>query len=120
MKYLSEYRDAEQGILMTVKQLESRIHKLENQYSRIVRPEGNPQARAIIESVFEISDRERRGIGNIPGSGYELKPAYQSYDANLKFDIDIVHVPENEECIAGKILKGIKKPYECLQFGKNV
>lgn len=111
--------DLAQGILMTVKQLEGGIYQLENQYSRVVRPEGNPQARSVIESVFEISDREWRGIGNIPGSGYELKSAYSAYDANRKFDIDISYVPENEECIAGKILKGIKKPYECPQFGKK-
>jgi hydrogenase expression/formation protein HypD len=48
-----------------------------------------------------------------------LKPAYHRYDANLKFSIDIVQAPENAECIAGSIMKGIKKPHDCVHFGKK-
>ncbi len=111
--------DLVQGILMTVRQLEQGIIKLENQYARVVKPEGNPEARKVIGQVFRISDREWRGIGNIPLSGYELRPEFAAYDASLKFDIDIPHTPESKECIAGQVLKGIKKPHECPQFGKK-
>ena len=52
-------------------------------------------------------------------SGYEIRPAFAEYDANRKFQIDIPYVPESEECIAGLVLKGIKKPHECPQFGKK-
>jgi len=61
--------DVIQGILMVVKQLELGTHEVENQYSRIVREEGNKEARAIIEQVFEVSDQVWRGIGEIPSSG---------------------------------------------------
>ncbi len=111
--------DLVQGILMTVRQLENGVFKLENQYSRVVKEAGNPSARQAIEQVFCVSDREWRGIGNIPQSGYELRPEFAGYDARLKFDIDIPHAPESEECIAGLVLKGIKKPQECPQFGKK-
>jgi hydrogenase expression/formation protein HypD len=111
--------DLVQGILMTVRQLEKGEYHLENQYSRVVRPEGNPEAIKVIETVFEVSDREWRGIGNIPMSGYELRPEYAAYDANLKFNVHIEKVPESAECIAGLVLKGIKKPHECPQFGKK-
>ncbi|MEI6410606.1 MAG: hydrogenase formation protein HypD [Bacteroidota bacterium] len=111
--------DLVQGILMTVRQLEKGEYQLENQYSRVVRPEGNPEAIKVIETVFEVCDREWRGIGNIPMSGYELRPEYAAYDANLKFDVHIEKVPESAECIAGLVLKGIKKPHECPQFGKK-
>lgn len=111
--------DLAQGILMTVRQLERGEYRLENQYSRVVRPEGNPEAMKVIEQAFEVSDREWRGIGNIPMSGYEVRPELSDYDANRKFNIDIEYVPESEECIAGQILKGIKKPFECPQFGKK-
>ena len=111
--------DLLQGILKVVEQLESGASKLENQYSRVVRPEGNPQAIKIIHEVFNIKDREWRGIGTIPESGYELKPTYAQYDANIKFDVNIEEVSESEDCIAGQILKGIKKPNECPQFGKK-
>jgi hydrogenase expression/formation protein HypD len=111
--------DLLQGILMTVQQLEKGEAKLENQYSRVVRPKGNPQAINVIHQVFQINDREWRGIGTIPQSGYELKPAFQNYDANIKFDVNIPEAKESEECIAGLILKGIKKPHDCPEFGKK-
>lgn len=111
--------DLVQGILMTVRQLEKGEHRLENQYSRVVRAEGNPEARKIIEQVFEITDREWRGIGTIPLSGYEVREKFAAYDANRKFKVEIEKVPESSECIAGQVLKGIKKPHECPQFGKK-
>lgn len=111
--------DLLQGILMTVQQLENGEAKLENQYSRVVRSEGNPQAKNVIHQVFQINDREWRGIGTIPQSGYELKPEFQNYDANIKFEVNIHEANESEECIAGLILKGIKKPHECPEFGKK-
>jgi len=111
--------DLLQGILMVVKQLESGSTDLENQYSRVVRTEGNLKAIEMINKVFEIQDRVWRGIGNIPESGYEINAKYAAYDANIKFDVDIPDSPENEECIAGQVLKGIKKPKDCPQFGKK-
>ncbi len=111
--------DMLQGILMVVKQLENGEYKLENQYSRVVSPEGNPEARKVIEQVFEIEDREWRGIGSIPMSGYEVRENLAQYDANKKFNIHIEKAPESPDCIAGLVLKGLKKPHECPQFGKK-
>lgn len=111
--------DILQGILMTVRQLESGVSKLENQYSRVVKKEGNPEARNVISEVFSISDRSWRGIGVIPLSGYELKEAFADFDANLKYDIDLAPVEESGECMAGQVLKGIIKPHECPAFGKK-
>lgn len=111
--------DLLQGILMTIRQLEKGEARVENQYSRVVRPEGNPEAQRVIRQVFRVNDREWRGIGSIPMSGYELRPEFERYDANLKFRVNIEKARESEECIAGLILKGIKKPHECPQFGKK-
>ncbi len=111
--------DLLQGILMCVQQLERGTARLENQYTRVVNPEGNPNARKVIERVFEVQDREWRGIGTIPASGYEVREALAAFDGRRKFDIQVEEVPENEECIAGQVLKGIKKPFECPQFGKK-
>lgn len=52
-------------------------------------------------------------------SGYEIRKELQGYDANVKFDIQIDKVNESAECIAGEILRGIKKPNQCPQFGKK-
>jgi hydrogenase expression/formation protein HypD len=111
--------DILQGIVMLVKQLESGAHKLENQYGRFVSDEGNVEAQKILQNVFTIVDREWRGIGTIPLSGYELNEAYAAFDANKKFDITIYKVEESKECIAGEILRGVKKPMQCPQFGKG-
>ena len=109
--------DLLQGILRVVEQLEQGKHLVENQYGRAARDEGNPEARKIINEVFEINNRVWRGIGEIPASGYELNSNYADYDANLKFTTDLVAAEENKKCIAGLILKGIKKPHECPVFG---
>lgn len=110
--------DLVQGIYLAVKQLEKGEYKLENQYSRIVKEEGNIAAINVINKIFEIGNREWRGIGEIPNSGYIIKDAYRKYDAETKFKISNIKVPENPNCIAGEILRGIKKPNECEQFGK--
>ena len=111
--------DLLQGILMCVRQLEQGRHKLENQYSRMVREKGNTHAIGVIESVFDITDRMWRGMSVIPESGYVVKPQFLEYDAKLKFDVDISEAEEEETCIAGDIMKGIKKPFECPNFGST-
>ena len=111
--------DLMQGILMVVRQLEKGEYKVENQYTRIVKKKGNKEAMKVIAEVFEITNRDWRGIGTIPMSGYELKPKYRAFDANIKFDVHIEKVPENKDCIAGEVLKGKKKPQQCSQFGKG-
>ncbi|HVK96887.1 MAG TPA: hydrogenase formation protein HypD [Flavisolibacter sp.] len=111
--------DLLQGILMVVRQLEIGEAKVENQYARIVREEGNPQAQEMIYEVFEVTDRMWRGMEIIPMSGYKVKEAYAKFDAEKKFNVIIEDAPENPDCIAGDIMKGIKKPFECMQFGKR-
>jgi hydrogenase expression/formation protein HypD len=111
--------DILQGIYMTVHQLEKGEAKVENQYARMVKPEGNTSAQSVIFDVFEVTDRMWRGIDIIPKSGYGIRDKYARYDATRKFAIEIVEVQENEQCIAGSIMKGIKKPIDCEAFGKT-
>ncbi len=109
--------DILQGILMTVQQLERGEAQLENQYARMVRENGNPKAMETIYEVFDVTDRMWRGMDVIPSSGYQVKAQYENFDARKKFAVNIPEAPENEECIAGAIMKGIKKPFECPNFG---
>ncbi len=111
--------DLVQGIYMAVMQLEEGRSELENQYARVVKEYGNKAAINVIGKVFEVGDREWRGIGEIPNSGYVIREAYRKYDAEAKFGIGNIKVPENSLCIAGEILRGIKKPNQCSQFGKT-
>jgi len=111
--------DVLQGILMVIRQLEQNKAQVENQYSRIVREEGNPDAQKVIHQVFEVRDQMWRGIGEIPESGYAVKDEYAAFDATKRFDVNIQEAPEHPDCISGQIMKGIKKPFECSQFGKT-
>ncbi len=111
--------DLLQGILMTIQQLEKGEAKLENQYTRVVQAEGNVEAQRVVNEVFDIVDREWRGIGTIPFSGFEVSETYSAYDAKKKFDVNISEAPECKDCIAGQVLKGLKKPHQCSQFGKG-
>lgn len=111
--------DLLQGILMAIVQLEKGIHQLENQYSRVAPDEGNPKARQIIGQVFEVASQEWRGIGVLPASGLQIKASLSEFDAARKFGLTPKQVPENQECIAGQILKGQKKPMDCPHFGKK-
>lgn len=110
--------DLLQGIHMAVQQLEKGECKVENQYARYVQREGNKAAMKTISEVFEVNDRTWRGIGKIPNSGYEVKERYKNYNARLKFNLNLPFAAENPDCISGQIMKGLKKPMQCPNFGK--
>jgi hydrogenase expression/formation protein HypD len=109
--------DILQGIAMAVSQLEEGRREVENQYSRAVRREGNIPAKKLLSEIFEVTDRTWRGIGVIPNSGYRLRPHYRAYDAGELFDVATLTVKESPECIAGEVLRGLKKPHQCSAFG---
>ncbi len=109
--------DLLQGILMVVRQLENHEAKMENQYARVVRENGNLSAQQAIMEIFEISDRMWRGMDVIPQSGLEVKEKYAAYDATKKFNVPLKDSKEHETCISGAIMKGLKKPLDCINFG---
>lgn len=107
------------GILITVRQLETGKHEVENAYSRVVTDEGNTAAQKMIADIYEVSDRQWRGIGIIPQSGWELRSEYDAFNAAKKFSTGHIQTQESEICIAGEILQGLKKPHQCPAFGKE-
>lgn len=109
--------DILEGILLCVKQLEAGRADVENAYARAVRPTGNTQARAIVEQVFAVCDRDWRGLGVIPQSGLAVRPAYARFDANQCFVLAHRHTAPGTECISGEIMRGVKKPHDCPAFG---
>jgi hydrogenase expression/formation protein HypD len=109
--------DILEGIRRTVLQLESGRHELENAYPRAVQDAGNPAAKAMLEDVFEVTDRAWRGIGMIPASGWRLSPAYREYDAEYRYSVTDMHTEESSLCRSGEVLQGLIKPHECEAFG---
>ena len=109
--------DILQGILKTTQMLESGQVSVENAYGRLVTQDGNRQAQLVIEQVFRSCDRSWRGIGMIPASGWCLRPEFADFDAEMRFDVAQIQPAELPLCIAGQVLQGLKKPFECSAFG---
>lgn len=105
------------GIYETVKMLETGRNEVENAYSRAVTREGNLAAQKIIFDTMEPCDRQWRGIGLIPMSGWKLQQKYSHFDAETRFNVDDIQTKESDICISGLILQGLKKPFECPAFG---
>ena len=112
--------DVMQGISMIVKQFIENRCELEIQYTRVVTPEGNLNAQALMEQYFEKVDLFKwRGLGNVPRSGLKLRDSYANLDAEVLYK-DILPMAEIEDhklCICGDILRGMAKPPECTIFG---
>jgi hydrogenase expression/formation protein HypD len=108
--------DLLKGIYQCVRMLEGGEAGLDNQYGRVVLKEGNRQAKKMMFEVFERTEREWRGIGSIPDSGLRIRKKYDLYDAEKKFEVEANKLDRENECIAGMILKGIRKPNQCPLF----
>lgn len=111
-----EAEDVLEALLMLVRQREPRI---EIGYTRAVRPEGNPVARAVMEQVFEPSDADWRGLGVIPGSGLRINAAFAGFDAARRFEVDPGEPQEPRGCRCGEVLRGILDPADCPLFGRR-
>ena len=109
--------DLLKGILAVVNLLEAGKVEVTNAYARAVSFEGNRPAQKLINTVFQESDRNWRGIGLIPNSGWSLAPAYADFDAEKRFNVEAIQPAESPLCIAGEILQGLKKPTDCPAFG---
>ena len=110
--------DVLQSIHLVLEQLVAGRAAIENQYIRVVRERGNPQALAALEQVFELREHfEWRGLGSIPRSGLQLRPAYADFDAERRFTVPQLSVADPKACQCGEVLKGAIKPWECKVFG---
>jgi hydrogenase expression/formation protein HypD len=111
--------DMLEGILGAVRQLESGRAEVENPYARAVRPQGNLASRRLVDEVFEVCDRNWRGVGRIPKSGYRLRFEFRDHDAERRFEVEDIATQEPAQCISGQVLRGLKKPRDCPAFGKE-
>lgn len=110
--------DLLQSVYMLVKQIEEDKARVEIQYKRAVKSEGNPKARAMLEEVFELRDDWWRGLGILPKSGLGIRDEYAAFDAERNIDVIVEKTREDKGCICGEILKGLKNPKDCKLFGK--
>jgi hydrogenase expression/formation protein HypD len=105
------------GVYLCVKQLEEGRAEVDIQYSRAVRAEGNRAAKELLDRVLEVVPRKWRGIGEIPASGWGLRPEYRTFDAAERFGVAHITARESDECRAGEVLQGHQRPHDCPAFG---
>lgn len=107
------------GVYMILKQLSEHRPRLENEYLRAVRQEGNIKAKEVMKKAFDVVDGNWRGLGVIPLSTFKLRRKYEKFDAHAQYRVrveDSVDIQPGCKChlvIIGKI-----KPTECPLFMK--
>ncbi|MGB4498455.1 MAG: hydrogenase formation protein HypD [Methylococcaceae bacterium] len=111
--------DILQGIYLCVKQLEEKRFEVENQYTRVVKKEGNLPAQNLIKNVFDFVNRNWRGLGEIQHSGLALNSDYADWNAENRFAVAEINTLEPLECRSGDVLQGLIKPVQCAEFGKS-
>ena len=108
--------DILESIDMLLKQFRGKKPMVQIQYDRVVRPEGNPSAIAVMEDVFQPVDSGWRGMGTLPMTGLGLREKYSKFDATTVFSISVIDSKEPPGCRCGDVLKGIIKPFDCRLF----
>jgi hydrogenase expression/formation protein HypD len=112
-----EAADVLQGIEMLLEQMLSRP-EVAIQYRRNVKPEGNAEARRLLDTVFEPSSAAWRGLGELPGSGLKFRKAFVEFDAGKKFRVKRAKVVRKTACRCGDVMLGVVVPTGCRLFGK--
>ncbi|OAN30046.1 hydrogenase formation protein HypD [Mycolicibacterium iranicum] len=111
--------DLLEGVRQLVELLESGAAELRNAYPRAVTAEGNIVAQQTLAEVFTVIDRQWRGVGMIPKSGWALSPRFADFDAEIRFGVGHMKVEESKECRSGEVLQGLLKPNECPAFATS-
>ena len=86
---------------------------------RAVSAAGNTVAQQALADVFTVTDRQWRGIGMIPRSGWTLSPRYAAFDAELKFGWATTGARSRPNATAARCCGGLLKPNQCPAFGKS-
>lgn len=108
--------DVLMAVFMLTKQISEGRAEVENEYQRVVKPEGNKLALKKVEQVFQKTDIEWRGLGIIENSGLKIRPEYAHFDAFEEISVEVEPPKEHIGCICGDILRGAKTPLKCKLF----
>ena len=107
------------SVYMILRQIHNETPKIENEYKRAVKEEGNVIAQDMMDQVFDVTSREWRGFPKIPNSILEVKDEFSDFNAREKYDIEVIDVNEAPKgCICGPILRGLARPEDCKLFRK--
>ncbi len=113
-----EPSDILQSVVMILRQLADGAPRVENQYARVVRDDGNRRAMEMLSETMQLRPFfEWRGLGFISHSALALRPEFAAFDAEARFPVPNVRVTDPKACQCGEVLKGAIKPWQCKVFG---
>jgi len=112
--------DVLESVRMILKQIEEGRADSENEYTRVVKSEGNLAAQKILDQAFRVSDAPWRGLGIIPNSGYSIRDEFAAHDARLRFKFpEIESIDILPGCRCHEVILGMIDPVDCALFGKR-
>jgi hydrogenase expression/formation protein HypD len=110
--------DVMQSTLMLIRQINQGRFEVENEYTRVVTHKGNVKAQKLVSEVFELRRMfEWRGLGDVPYSALQIRPAFADFDSEKRFEITPSTGKDVKGCACPAILRGAKKPTDCKLFG---
>ncbi len=110
--------DVMQSALMLIRQINEGRFEVENEYTRVVTPQGNKKAQKLVSEVFELRRLfEWRGLGDVPYSALQIRKEFSHFDAEKRFDLTHSSGKDVKGCACPAILRGAKKPTDCKLFG---
>lgn len=112
------------AIDMLLEQIIKKEAKVQNEYTRLVKKEGNKKALSLMKNIFDVCDARWRGLGTIKKSGLKLNKKYQKQDAEFICADLIAKIRKNTKpkvnaCRCGEVLQGLIEPETCPLFGKT-
>jgi hydrogenase expression/formation protein HypD len=113
-----EPTDLLQSVLMLIRQVNQKTPSVQIQYSRAVTVNGNSVAQKYLSEIFEPCNAHWRGLGIIPLSGLNLRYDFERFNAEKIMPVSDINPEDNELCICGEILRGLKTPDECPLFAE--
>lgn len=109
-------------LLYSILQLTDMIAKKEpavqNEYTRLVRLNGNPAALTLMEQVFTSAASDWRGLGHIGNSGFAIRREFAPWDAAKKFSLHPGSSADIPGCRCAQVIRGVLSPADCPLFGK--
>lgn len=113
-----EPNDVLVGLACLLRQVEGGQARVENGYPRAVGDRGNEAALSLLGRVFRTVDSEWRGLGILPGSGYEPAEEFAAHDARRLFLAGASRRGEEPRgCRCSDVLRGKIFPADCPLFG---
>jgi hydrogenase expression/formation protein HypD len=114
-----EPEDVLVSILMLLKMLNEGRVAIENEYTRVVKYQGNIPAQKAIERFFEVRNAKWRALGEIPMSGLFLRKKYEELEIRTHVEVSVPELSDLERgCRCGEVLRGLVLPDQCPLFGK--